>query len=294
MFWATSIFQVIMNFVSWLCFDETYAPVILRRRAMKLRKETGNEQYQTAEERRAHQFGHESALSTLYQALSRPIRLLMFHPIIQVTSLISAFNYGLLYIILSTFSSLWTGHYHIAVEISGLHYIACALGELAGSQVGGLLMDKLFKRMHDRRGPSSSGELHVPEYRIPLTFPGALIAPLGLFLYGWSGQYRLHWAIVDVGIFLVTFGGQIAGMPLTAYVMDAYQDHTSSATAANQFLRSLTAFLFPLFAPRMYEVMGYGWGTTAMAFAVLLFGFPAPLAIWFYGSKLRAKAQSSY
>lgn len=295
MFWATSIFQVVMNLVSFWCFKETYAPVILRRKAQKLRKETGNPQFQTAEDRRAQHDGATSALSALGRALSRPLRLLLFHPIIQVVSIISAFNYGVLYIILSTFSSLWTDKYKQSVEISGLHYIACALGEVAGSQLGGALMDRLFRRMHDLvRAPSSSGELHVPEYRIPLMFPGALLAPLGLFIYGWCGEYRVHWAAVDLGIFLVTFGGQIAGMPLTAYVMDAYADHTSSASAAMQFLRSLTAFLFPLFAPRMHEVLGYGWSSSAMGFAALLFGLPAPLAIWYFGARLRAKAQSSY
>lgn len=294
MFWATSIFQVVMNAASFLCFDETYAPVILRRRARKLRKETGNQQYQTVEERRQSS-GQESTLSILGRTLSRPIRLLMFHPIIQITSVISAFNYGILYIILTTFSTLWVDQYHVSVEMSGLHYIACALGEVIGSQMGGFLMDRLFRRMHDvAGGTSSSGELHVPEYRIPLVFPAAFVGPLGLFLYAWAAEYRLHWSVVDLGIFVYSLASQVAGMPLTAYVLDVYADHTSSATAASQFLRSLTAFLFPLFAPRMYEVLGYGWGSSSMGFAMLLLGLPAPLALWFWGSKLRARAQGTY
>jgi multidrug resistance protein len=296
MFWATSAFQVVMNIVSYLCFKETYAPVILRRRARKLRKETGHQQYQTVEERHSQLHGQKSTLSILGRALSRPIRLLLFHPIIQMTSLISAFEYGVLYIILSTFSDLWVHQYHQSVEISGLHYIACALGEVTGSQIGGFLMDRLFRRMHDvARGFSSSGgELHVPEYRIPLALPALLLGPMGLFVYAWAAEYRVHWAVVDLGIFLYTFAMQIAGMTLTAYVLDVYTDHTSSATAAFQFLRSLTAFLFPLFAPKMYEVLGYGWGSSSLAFATLLFGLPAPLTLWFWGAKLRAKAQSSY
>ncbi|KAK7428210.1 hypothetical protein QQZ08_005276 [Neonectria magnoliae] len=164
----------------------------------------------------------------------------------------------------------------------GLHYIACVLGEVAGSQIGGPLMDYIFRRMQASRDTSSqTGELYVPEFRIPLMFPGAFLAPLGFLLYGWAGQYQLHWLVVDVGIFVVTFGMQIAGMPLTAYVMDAYVEHTSSAAAASQFLKSLTAFIFLLFAPKMYEVLGYGWGSTSMAIAGLVFGFPAPLILWY-------------
>jgi len=89
-------------------------------------------------------------------------------------------------------------------------------------------------------------------------------------------------------------GGQIAGMPTMAYVIDAYPDHTSSALAATQFLKSLTAFLFPLFAPSFYKAIGYGWGNSVVAFTGLVLGIPGSMIIWKYGAGLRAKAISSY
>ncbi|KAJ9143083.1 Efflux pump antibiotic resistance protein [Pleurostoma richardsiae] len=290
MFWATSMFQGVMILVSFTTFRETYAPYILQKKAERRRRETGDPRYQTVLERlHTVQSKSPSILSTIGRALARPIRLLAFHPIIQVTAMISAFNYGVLYIVLSSFADLWTQQYGTSVELSGLHYIACALGEGAGSQLGAPLMDRLYKHMKAR-----SGNEHMPEYRVPLTFAGALIGPLGLFIYGWTAQNHVHWAAVDVGIFIAMFGGQIASMPLSAYVIDAYQEHASSALAASQFLRSLTAFLFPLFAPSMYHALGYGWGNSLLAFASLLLGLPAPLVIWKYGARLRAKAVSSY
>jgi hypothetical protein len=39
---------------------------------------------------------------------------------------------------------------------------------------------------------------------------------------------------------------------VTAYVIDCYGEHVSSAMAARQFSSSLMAFLFPLFAPSLY------------------------------------------
>ncbi|RYO90616.1 hypothetical protein DL762_002581 [Monosporascus cannonballus] len=179
-------------------------------------------------------------------------------------------------------------HYHQSVEISGLHYIACALGEIVGSQLGGPLMDLLYRRMAAR---SADGE-HQPEFRLPLVIPGAALAPLGLFLYGWTSQYRVHWAAVDAGIFVFMFGIQIAGMPMQAYVMDAYPDHTSSALSASQFPRSLAAFLFPLFAPSMYADLGYGWGNTTIAFVGLFLGILSPSLLWIFGPRLRKKIRS--
>lgn len=291
MFWSTSIFQLVMSVISFSVFHETYAPLILQRRAEKLRKDTGNQQYRSEEER-LH--GHKDPLPELWRALSRPVRLILFHPIIQVASVISAFNYGLLYIMLSTFSSLWTDRYGISVEISGLHYIAIALGEIAGSQLGGALLDYFYRRMYSRAGSHPHDEQYAPESRMPLSFPGVLLSSLGLFLYGWGGQFRIHWVAVDIGVFIFSFGGQFWSMTMSAYVIDAYPEHTSSAMAAKQFLSSLTAFLFPLFAPRMYEVLGYGWGSSTLGFAGLAIGLPAPLIIMYYGARLRAKAQSSY
>jgi multidrug resistance protein len=286
MFWATSIFQAVMILVSFTAFQETYEPLILRRRAERIRGETGDTRYYTIHER-LH--ANKSALRILGRALVRPVRLLVSHPIIQISSLVSAFYYGILYIVLSTFSDLWIYQYRQSVEISGLHYIAVALGEILGAQLCGMLMDSLYHRLKAR----ANGE-HTPELRTPSVFPGAFIGPLGLFLYGWAAQYRLHWAIVDLGAFITMLGMQITGMPLQAYIMEAYPEHTSSAGAASQFPRSLTAFLFPLFAPTMYKVLGYGWGNTTIAFIGLVVGLPAPLILWYYGARLRARAQASY
>ena len=53
---------------------------------------------------------------------------------------------------------------------------------------------------------------------------------------------------------------KIAGQAAQAYVIDAYPERTGSAAVAAQFLRSLAAFGFPLFAPGMYEALGMGGG----------------------------------
>ena len=286
MFWATSAFQAVMIVVCVPAFHESHAPTILHRRAKRLRDETGDQRYHTAAERLD---ADKTVSGILRQAVSRPLRLLIFHPIIQIAALYSAFNYGVLYIVLSTFSNMWQAKYGQSVETSGLHYITCALGEIVGSQVAGPLMDLIFGRLKKR----AAGEI-TPEYHLPLMLPSGIIAPLGLIMYGWCAQFTVPWPVVDVAIFITLFGQQIQGQPIQAYVIDAYPDHTSSATAASQFIRSLTAFSFPLFAPIMYQSLGYGWGNTTIAFIALAIGIPAPILLWKYGAGLRSRARSSY
>jgi multidrug resistance protein len=286
MFWATSAFQGVMIVISIPAFHETYGPLILHRRAEKLRLDSGEQRYHTAVERLD---ANKSISGIVRQSLTRPLRLLFFHPIIQIMAFLSAFNYGVLYIVLSTFSDMWVTKYHESVEISGLHYIAIALGEIIGSQIGGPLMDYIFGKLKNR----ASGEI-APEYHLPLMLPGGILGPLGLIMYGWCAQFNVQWSVVDIGAFIACFGMQIMGQPIQAYVIDAYPDHTSSATAASQFIRSLTAFSFPLFAPKVYSALGYGWGNTTVAFIALAIGIPAPLLLWKFGPGLRTKARSSY
>ncbi|KAJ5678209.1 efflux pump antibiotic resistance protein [Penicillium maclennaniae] len=178
MFWSTSIFQAVMVVVSFFSFWETHEPLILRGRAERIEKT-----------REIRETIPQMSLAIRIQgrALIRPVRLLTFHQIIQIASVISVFSYSILYIVLSTLSDLWTQHYQESIEISGLHYIAAALGDIASSQICAKLMDSLFHRLKAR----ANGE-HSPELRTPAIFPDALLVPLGLFFYGWAATYRLH------------------------------------------------------------------------------------------------------
>ncbi|KAL5337635.1 major facilitator superfamily domain-containing protein [Aspergillus crustosus] len=286
MFWSTSIFQAVMILVSFTAFHETYEPVILRARAKKLRRETGESRYYTADER-LH--ATKSPVAVIGRALIRPLRLLAFHPIIQITAVLQGLSYGTLYIVLSTFSDLWTKQYGQSVEISGLHYIACAVGELIGSQICAWMMDAYYRRL-TARSTDSTSPTPTPETRLPLIIPGSVLGPTALLIYGWTAQSKQHWAVVDLWILIAMLGLQMAGMPITAYVMEAYPEHVSSASAATQFMRSLTAFLFPLFAPTMYEVFGYGWGNTFVALVGGVFGVLGPVVLWVWGGRLRGRA----
>lgn len=207
MFWSTSIFQAAMIFASFFCFPETYGPLILRRRARQLRAQTGNPRYYTLGERLD---GTRSALALVSRAVSRPVRLLLFHPIIQVVSIKSAIDYGILYIVLSTFAELWMRQYGQSVEISGLHYLVISAAEIAGSQLGGYIMDRVYRR-RQKRGA------HVPESRLPYAIPFLVLGGGGMLMYGWVAQYKLHWAVVDVGVFIMLFGQQLSGIPSTCY-----------------------------------------------------------------------------
>lgn len=136
----------------------------------------------------------------------------------------------------------------------------------------------------------SDQEKGVPEYRLPLTIVSSLVVPMGLFLYGWSGQYLVHWIVPDIGAITFTAGVMLGFQSINGYLIDTYARYASSALGALLIFRAVTGFSFPLFAKYMYDALGYGWGNSLLAFVAIGFGIPASLALWFWGPKLRDKS----
>jgi hypothetical protein len=162
---------------------ETYAPTLLQRRAKRLRKETGNEKLHT-------EFDNpdRSLYNILSRAMIRPFRLLTTQPIIQVIAVYMAYLYGLMYLLLSTFPGLWRQQYHESVGISGLNYISMGLGFFLGTQITAPINDRIYRKLKKR-----NNNVGRPEFRVPLMFIGSVLIPIGLFWYGWSAEYRIHW-----------------------------------------------------------------------------------------------------
>ena len=87
-------------------FPETSAARILGNTASKLSKETG-QQYRTE-----YDSSNGILSDKLKISISRPTGLLATQPILQLVSIFMANNFGVLYIVLSTFTTLFTDHYH--------------------------------------------------------------------------------------------------------------------------------------------------------------------------------------
>jgi hypothetical protein len=127
-----------------------------------------------------------------------------------------------------------------------------------------------------------------PEFRIPTMVIGSVLVTAGLFWYGWSVQARNHWVVPDLGIIVFSAGTMICLNGMQTYIIETYMKYAASAMAASAILRSLCGFSFPLFAPYLYNALGYGWGTSVLAFISIAIGWTAPFIFWFYGPKLRA------
>ena len=282
-FYSVSIACALVQLNGVFFLRETYVPKILYDKAKRLRKETGNPELQTAFERS----GARKLSKVISVAMVRPFRLLGTQPIVQFLAVYMAFIYGLMYLVLSTFPPLWTDVYHESLGISGLNYISLGLGFWLGAQICGPLNDRIYRQLKNTIG-NGTGR---PEFRVPLMLPGSLLIPIGLFIYGWTAQYRTHWIAPNIGTAIMASGCIICFQCIQTYLVDSYTRYAASAIAAATVLRSLFGFAFPLFAPYMYATLDYGWGNSLLAFLGLGLGVPAPITLWYYGKRLREKSR---
>ncbi|KAK8152891.1 MFS multidrug transporter-like protein [Phyllosticta citrichinensis] len=280
-FWATSIADAIIQISGLFFLQETYAPVLLNRKAAALRKETNNPALHTE-----YETPEKSLSAVLGTALFRPFRLLGTQPIVQFLAVYMAFLYGLMYLVLSTFPTLWTTTYNERIGIGGLNYISLGLGFFLGTQISAPINDRIYARLKAR-----NNGVGRPEFRVPLIVPASLLVPVGLFWYGWSAQARAHWILPNVGAALFAAGTIVAFQCIQTYLVDSYARFAASAVSAAAVLRSLAGFGFPLFAPSLYQGLGMGWGNSLLAFLGLALGVPAPILLWLYGEKLRMKSR---
>ncbi|KAK3711246.1 hypothetical protein LTR37_009840 [Vermiconidia calcicola] len=281
-FWIVSIADAVVQISGVFFLQETWAPKLLEQKAARLRKETGNAQLY------AEMSNRQSVVQKLETSLSRPFRLLFTQPIIVALAIYMAYLYGLVYLVISSFSALYTSpeYYNESVQIGGLHYIALATGYFLGAQITSYFNDWLYRRLKKQ-----AGGIGQPEFRVPVMIPCAILLPAGLFWYGWSAEACLHWIMPDVGAAILAAATICGYQSIQTYVIDAYTKYAASAVASITTLRSLAGFAFPLFAPELYNSLGYGWGNSVLAFVAIAIGVPAPWVFWHYGARLRAKSQ---
>jgi Major Facilitator Superfamily len=181
--------------VAVIFMRETYAPVLLKRKAARLRKTTGNVEPQAK--------GYENlpALVYLGRGLSRPLKLLVLSPVVLLLSIYVAFVFGLMFLCFSTYSAVFIEQYHFSVGVSGLAYLGQGIGMITGLILFGVLSDRILKA----RAAKHKGEV-TPEERLPLMVCFAPITPIGFFWYGWTAQKKVPWIAPIVGTSFIGLG----------------------------------------------------------------------------------------
>ncbi|CAL1711150.1 unnamed protein product [Somion occarium] len=282
-FWSSTIADGIVQLFGLWFLQETYPPVLLERKAAKIRKQMDSEKRLYTSFRTVYQSkGGRSWEEPFTEALIRPFILFAQEPIIQLFGLYLALSYGTVYLTITTLPQIYSTVYHEKISIVGLHYLALGLGFSLTSQINSRLLDRVYVYYKDK-----NGGVGKPEYRLPVSIPVSLGLPIGLLIAGWGARENVHWIVPDIGFVLIAAGIVAAFQAMQTYIVDAFTLYAASALAAVSCFRSLAGFAFPLFAPNMYQALGYGKGNTILAAISFVLGPPTLWLFWKYGERIR-------
>lgn len=273
--WITLIMAA-ASFVTAVIFvPETYAPIILSRRARARRFETKNWALHAKIDEQ------QTRLSdVLTRYLFRPLQMLIQEPILLLITLYMAFIYGVIYLFFEAYPIAFQQQRGWNLGVGALPFLSITIGVIFGAIFVSYLTKTRFARKMKQQGRV------VPEERLPPMVLGAVMLPIGLFWFAWTASPHITWVPqvlagipIGMGVFMIFMQG-------INYIIDCYLMNANSGIAGNTLIRSFAGAGFPLFAVQMYHKLGVAWATSLLAFLAVAF-IPVPVLFFIYGAKLR-------
>ncbi|KAJ8103769.1 major facilitator superfamily domain-containing protein [Lipomyces tetrasporus] len=281
-YYVMLIFTGVVYILVCFTIPETYAPELLKRRAKKLRKQTGDNSYVTDLERSPRPIGEMIAVN-----LYRPFILLFGELIVFLISIYMSVIYGLLYMFFFAYPVVFQEGKNFKLGPVGLMFIPIAVGVLVSALIAPFVNRHYLKMVKKYNG-------HPPaEVRlIPMMFSCWLI-PIGLFIFAWTSYPRLSWVGPCLAGFPCGLGFCLLYNSANNYLVDSYQHHAASALAAKTCLRSLWGAAVPLFTIQMYHRLGNEWAGSLLAFIALACCL-IPYLFYIFGSRIRARSKYAF
>lgn len=219
--------------------------------------------------------------SKLVTSLKRPVSIFL-QPIVFTMSLYQAIIFGTTYSIYTNMQSIFSAPpYSFNSEQVGLLYLGPGLGFLTCVWFVVPRIDTVYNALTRR-----NGGVAMPEFRLPLAAIGSVLIPSSLLAFAWTVEFRLHFMIPIAVSFFYGVGQVVILNTVQNYYIDSFEQCAASAIAGGSVFRSLMGGVVPLFAPMLFEKLGYGWGISVFALMALLVA-PSPLVFWYYGPALR-------
>lgn len=272
--WAFTIFAVTV-----FCLPEVYTPVLLKRKAIRLRKETGNEDYYHPHENMKMDFK-----SLIEKQFSRPLLMLFTEPMVTCIAVYASFVYALLYLTLEVFPIVYRQDRGFGPVVSTLPFLALFVGVLCSIGINLGNQPRYARKVAEAKGAP------VPEARLPPMAIGGFLFTAGLFWFGWTADPSYHWIIPTIAAAFIGAGFNVIFQQCINFLVDTYALYAASAVSANTFLRSILAAAFPLVAMPMFNNLGVGPAMSILG-GVAALALPVPFLFMRYGVDLRKRSK---
>ncbi|KAI4214442.1 MAG: hypothetical protein LQ349_009213, partial [Xanthoria aureola] len=163
------------------------------------------------------------------------------------------FKFPVVVIIVTTYCFVWywwmlsvitmipAAYVQYSPQVQGLLFIGLLLGTLfsevfASGTLSDFIVAKLARKNHGVR---------LPEMRLWLAYPAALLSAIGLIIWGISIDRGYHWMVGQIAFFLFGAGIQMGNTVTASYVVDCYPLQSMSVITFYAVLINLSAFINP-------------------------------------------------
>jgi MFS transporter, DHA1 family, multidrug resistance protein len=234
--WITLILAGFFGGIAFVIIPETSAPKILQIKAKRLRYLTRNWAL--------HSKMDEEPLDarriiTVY--LIRPFEMLVKEPILALMTAYMSYIYGVLYLLFAAYPISFHEERGWNIGVASLPFLSFIVGIGAGLCVMAYSTRTNYTRKFIKHGGP------VPEERLPPMIVGAIVLPIGLFIYAWTANPNIIWVPQVLSSALIGMGMLVTFWMGMLYLIDVYGFYSNSAIAVNTFLRSIAGAVFPLF-----------------------------------------------
>ncbi|PPJ49817.1 hypothetical protein CBER1_03353 [Cercospora berteroae] len=274
-----AIFAFAMVVWTLICLPELYAPVILKRKAVKLRKDSGDDR---------HWHPHEAERMTLSNILTkyfaRPLRMLLTEPMVACVACYASYVYAILYTTLQVFPIVFREDRGWGLIVATTPFLGLFVGVLFAVGIN------LANQSYYAREVAKNKGRAAPEARLPPMLVGGILFSGGLFWFGWTADPKYHWSLPIVATAFIGAGFNTIFQQCLNYLVDVYGLYAASATSANTILRSLLACGLPLAAKPMFHGLGVGPATSILG-GISCLALPVPIIFMKIGLRLRKKSR---
>ena len=272
MIWAGVAFGML------LILNETYGPVLLQRRAKKLRKQNDDERHWSRYDIRV------GFWELMRINLKRPFVMALTEPICMFWNIYISITYGILYLCFVAYPIVFTEYRGWSVGISGLSFVGIGIGTMIV-----ICCAAPIRKMINAHKKDAEGNV-PPEAMMSIVCIAAILVPVGELWFAWSCYpVKIHWAIAIAAGIPFGFGNGAVFIYAGNYLAYSYGIYAASAMAGNAVMRSLLGGTLPLAGPSMYRALGPNWAGTLLGILEVLI-IPIPFLFYRYGGRIREKS----
>jgi DHA1 family multidrug resistance protein-like MFS transporter len=131
--------------------------------------------------------------------LIRPVKIVLKDPFICFVNVYTGYFYGVFYTFFEVFPLVFPPIYRFNLGQTGHAFLACFIGVTIG--ILAYFADLYWYMVPD----NLHNGLWEQEHRLVPAIVGSILLPVGLFIFAWTSESTVHWAVplVVVGIFVI-------------------------------------------------------------------------------------------